>query len=264
MTKIHVKFYDQPKLILNIVDSDLGRAYVELVKKNYKNSAPIYRDRPKYTEQYMHELAQQAQQHFGWHWTADYYDLNNAPLLHKDLERLLGSTGFSQIPEQYDYLLHELHHCLHIVQNPEHVGKRLGFLQIEWFNDDGFDLDPNFVFQTNMKFGDLQLQNPFVGHGPAQVYLEKDFTNIPQTCKFHNFVKPGIVINVNQVYSVDVDSVIDQFQKHAPDFVSEHGIEKIRSYTGFPVIGQVVNLDDLESIVNCANEIQLEKIEFDQ
>lgn len=262
MPKIYVKFYDQPTLVLNIIDNKIGQDYTKLVKKNYENSVPVYRDRPKYTEQYMQNLARQAQQHFGWDWTADHYDLSNAPLLHKDLERLLGTTGFTQVPEQYDHLLHELHHCLHIVQHPKNIGKRLGFLQIEWFNDDGFDLDTNFVFQTKMTFGDLQLQNPFVGHGPAQIYLENDYNNIPQTCKFHNFVKPGIVINVSQVYSVDVDLVIEQFQRHAPEFVSHHDVEKIRRYTGFPMIGRVDNLTDLKTVVNCPEEIQLEKIEF--
>jgi hypothetical protein len=263
MPKIYITFQNRPPLELHIIDTDLGYNYASLVKKNYENSFPVYRDRPKYTEKYMMGLAEQASVAFNWHWSADHYSLNNTPLLHKDLEHLLGTTGFTQVPEQYDHLLHELHYCLHIVQHPDTVGTRMGFLQIEWFNDDGFDLDTHFKFQHHMQFGDLQLQNPFVGHGPAQIFFENDYYDLDLTCKFHTFVKPGIVINVNTTYCVDPDQVIKKFQAQGPDFVARHGVEKIRHYTGFPVIGQIKNTKLLQEIVDCPNELFLEKLEFD-
>ena len=38
------------------------------------------------------------------------------------------------------------------------------------------------------------------------------------------------------------------FKKNAPDFVKEHGMEKILEFTGHPIIGNVVNLDVLAEV----------------
>jgi hypothetical protein len=48
----------------------------------------------------------------------------------------------------------------------------------------------------------------------------------------------------------EFDQLIEQFQKHDPEFVKQHGIEKIKHYIGHPVIGQVINVDNLLTIKN--------------
>jgi hypothetical protein len=258
---ITVNFDQQPPLYIKIQDTDVGQQYFELVKSNYQKASPVYRDAAKYTSKYMRQLAQQAQQAFGWNWhnVSDYSDGIGAQL-HKDLEILL-QQGFENIPEQHDDLVHELHYCLHLIQHGNKL-QRPGWLQIEWYNDEGFDLDPNFKFSLELKIGDVRLQNPFVGHGPWQMWMEQDFGNISQTCKFHTFVKPGINI-AHSPYELftQFDQLIAQFQKNDPQFVELHGIEKIKNYTGHPVIGHILNIDDLLTVKN-APTLTLKELKF--
>lgn len=262
MPCMYIKFKNHNPLVLNIDDSDLGQKYCDLVKQNYAQSQPIFRDRPKYTVEYMLELAQQAKAKLNWEWSFDHYDVSITALLHKDIERLL-KNGFSAIPEELDDLIHELHYCLHIVQDDRPNKRRGGWLQIEWYNDNGFSLIGTELFRQELKFGDIRLQNPYVGHGPLQIYLEKDFINVAQTCKFHDFVKPGINISIGNITVVDPLIVLESFKNNCPEFVDLHTEEKILSYTGHPVIGTVENLIDLRAVKD-APVLELEYIEFDE
>jgi hypothetical protein len=263
MPSIYVKFKNYNELVLRISDSDLGKQYCALVRQNYEQSRPIFRDRPRYTVEYMLELARQAKTQLNWDWSFDHYDVSITALLHKDIERLLGTDGFNSVPEELDNLLHELHYCLHIVQDGSTNKRRVGWLQIEWYNDNGFPLLGTDLFKQYLKFGDIRLQNPYVGHGPLQIFLEKDFSNIPQTCKFHNFVKPGINITINNIPFVDPQVVLESFKQHYSEFVDLHTPEKILSYTGYPVIGVVENLKDLHAVA-AAPVLELEYINFDE
>lgn len=261
---INLKFIDQPVLHLSILDNEIGNRYFNLVKDNYQNQKPIFRDRLKYTVEYMHLLAKEASDKLGWRWESDTYTIANTVLLHKNIEELLGSIGFANVPAEYDNLLHELHYCLHIIQDNKEHTSRNGWLQIEWYNDDGFELDKDFYFSKELKFGDIKLQNPWVGHGPLQIYLEQDFTKISQTCKFHNFVKPGInVVISNFPQFEESDQLIEQFRKHASEFVNLHGVDKIINYTGYPIIGKILNLNDLKTVVD-APVLVFEKLEFNE
>ena len=261
MPQIQVKFKNYPALNLDIAETALGHRYTNLIKSNYKREFPIFRDLPKYTVEYMLELAKQAKEAFGWKWEADKYHTGITALLHKDLELLL-SKGFDAIPSKYDHLVHELHYCLHIIQFEQPVKKRHGWLQIEWFNDDGFDLEDTDIFQHSTKFGDLRLQNPYVGHGPLQIFAEQDYTDIPQTCKFHDFVKPGINIVINGYKNFSIDKILTAFKTHAPEFVAQHTEQKIIDYIGYPVVGSVTNLEVLRSVVR-SPVLELEEITFD-
>lgn len=258
---IVVRFRDQPPLQLRIHDTRVGQRYFDLVQHNYQQSMPVYRNLTKYTKEYLQELAHQARAAFDWDWDqVDDFESGIAPQLHKDLELLL-ANGFEHIPEQYDNLVHELHYCLHLNQSPcKHT--HTSWLQIEWYNDEGFDLEYEFEFQKTFKFGDVKLQNPFVGHGPWQLWCEQDFANISQTCKFHNWVKPGINIASRDFLTVsNVDEIVRVFEQHDPEFVRLHGADKIKHYTGYPVIGQVINLQDLQQISQQHNLI-FDSLEF--
>ena len=258
---IVVKFCDQPPLQLCIHNTVVGQKYFDLVQQNYSQSIPVYRNLTKYTKEYLLELASQARDAFGWNWDQIInFESGIAAQLHKDLELLL-VNGFAHIPEQYDNLVHELHYCLHLNQFPsKHT--HASWLQIEWYNDQGFELAPEFEFRNMLKFGDVKLQNPFVGHGPWQLWCEQDFSNITQTCKFHTWVKPGINIANRDFPSVkNIDEIIQAFEQHSPEFVQLHGINKIKHYTGYPVIGQVLNLQDLETVVQQHNLV-FDSLEF--
>ena len=116
MPNIQVKFKDRPELNLAIDDTAVGNKFAKLIKATYSRHPTIYRDVLKYTPEYMRELSQRAKREFGWTWD-EHEDINIgiAPSLHKNLETLL-ATGFSQITEQQDELIHELHYCLHLTQ----------------------------------------------------------------------------------------------------------------------------------------------------
>ena len=259
--QIKVFFKDQPSLQCYINECDVGRRYFNLVKSTYEKSRPIFRDPLRYTEDYMKSLCQQASDRLGWRWNTDELDSDIGAWLHKDLELLL-TSGFESIPEELDELVHELHYGLHLWQHGS-SSRRYSWLQIEWYNDDGFALDEDFVFDPVLKFGEIRLQNPYVGHGPLQMYQENDYINIAQTCKFHDFVKPGFNIAMIDYSGVpDLDWLIEQFRNNDPDFVARHGEHKIRHYTGYPIIGKVLNLDDLDRVKKRIHLLELEKLEF--
>jgi hypothetical protein len=260
--KFNIKFKHFDQLVCNINNDDVGIAYYNLVKQNYASSFPIYRDRPKFTKEYLKTLATQANNHFGWDWDVSELGHENTTQLHKDIEQLLMS-GFDNVPAELDDVIHDLHYGLHILQDNVVAPSRLGWMQIEWYNDTGFKLN-NYQFKNNLELGDLRLQNPHVGHGPLQIYNEKDFSNISQTCKFHDFVMPGVnIVTATTEEFTAVDDLLDRFQTHDPKFVAKHGVEKIKSYIGFPVIGRVENIGLLEEIINHKTIIVLESIEFD-
>jgi hypothetical protein len=259
---LSIEFSNSTVLKVNLAPTPLGADYQRLVHSNYNEKFPTYRDKIKYDSEYLLTLALQAKTAFGWDWDLPEYNLSVTPSLHRDLERLLGQTGFSNVPEEYDNLLHELHYCLHIVQHPDLVHTRIGQLQIEWFNDTGFMLPADFEFSTQIKFGDCLLQNPYVGHGPVQINNENDWESLDQVCKFHTFVKPGIVIYTGPNFEIDRNRILDKFKQHNPAFVKKHTEETILYYTGFPTIGQVENVHDLTQLVNDPLPINLTKIEF--
>ena len=262
MPSIYVKFHNQTALHLDIQDTDLGRRYVELVKQNYQQQQPLFRDTAKYNIDYLRILVERAHNVLGWNWTRDFYDPVIATELHKDIEILLGIGGFNNVREKEDELLHEIHYCLHLIQHPRHK-LRQGWLQIEWYNDNGFELPQDFEFTKLMKFGDVKLQNPYVGHHPLQIYLEKDFSQISQTCKLHDFVKPGINIVVeDHNHLVDNDVVIQNLRAHDNEFVETVTEERLRKFIGYPVIGRVTNQSDLMDILK-VSALELEYISFD-
>lgn len=247
MVNFEVKFRGAPALQCSLHDTELTRRYVELIKR--QTDSPVFRDPPRYTLDYFKELAIEAQQVLGWDWIRDSYPLETTTMLHKDIEKFL-AKGFENIPQEHDHLLHELHYCLHAIESGS---RRDSWLQVEWFNDDGFAIDADeYPAKINPEFGDLRLQNPYVGHHPMYVYEQKDSSNIEQTCKFHDFVKPGIniVVDYNSKNKLfNIGTYLKWFETHAPNFVARHGVEKLKKFTGHPIVGSVTNKSDLELLV---------------
>jgi len=252
---ILVKYCGFPALEIELDTSSLRDAYKNLVKKNSGHTA-ISRDPQKYTIEYLKKLVQQANEVLGWNWVADNYDLETTTRLHKDIEIYL-AHGFANIPEEHDTLCHELHYALHAIQAGSTRGQ---WLQVEWFNDDFVAMPDNFRFTHKLDFGDVKLQNAYVGHDPAFLFLQQDFNNIAQTCRFHDIVRPGINIMIDQYNFTVNDNYIKTLTHHAPEWVQHHGVEKILRYTGWPRIGRVLNLDVLQNVVE-SPVFELEKVE---
>ena len=262
MPNIKIKFARHNALILQINNTNVGQGLCDLLAEHRSTSLPIYRDRIRYNPRYLLELAKEAKTAFGWQWEVPEYSLQTCVTLHKDLERLLGTTGYQDIDGRYDHLLTEMHYCLHIMQDPASIGKRSGGFQIEWFSDKGFPLDNKYQFCTFTEFGNVELLNPWVGHAPMQIYNEKDNIDINMTCKFHDYVKPGLRIST---YSRQIDrsKVLEWFQTYAPDFVSRHGSRQIEENTGWAVIGKVTNPAEFQKILADPEEIVLEDFVVD-
>lgn len=241
---ILVKYQGFPALEIELEPGSLTSSYKELVRKNTQQPA-ISRDPCQYTEEYLRELAAQAKTVLGWDWIKDIYDLETTTRLHKDIEVYL-ARGFTNIPSGHDQLCHELHYALHAVQLSNDRGN---WIQVEWFNDDYIDMPDDFEFCLSLKFGDVKLQNPYVGHDPAFLFRQQDWSNVEQTCKFHDIVRPGINMMIHEYALDDVDRYLKYLYRNAPKWYFKHGPKKILRYTGWPKVGRVLNLEVLKDIV---------------
>jgi hypothetical protein len=257
-----IYFKNLPPLEATIAESITGNNYYSFLKENYINQSPIFRDVAKYTVEYMSDLVAQAKHKLGWNWEYKPGDHKVAAQLHKDIEVLL-EKGFESIPAEHDELVHEIHQCLHLLnEGRNYSAPRQDWLQIEWYNDNTLPIDDSFTFANMMNFGDLKLQYPFVGAGPLQIYMEKDYTKISQTCKFQTVIRPGINIVIDDFeYFTEHQKLLADIKKHDNNFYNLHGSETILRYTGYPVIGKVTNLDTLEYIIKQPT-LEFEKLEF--
>ena len=261
MARFSVKFKNSPAIVCEIDNTELGQKYFNLLVEQYKNDpVPIFRDPPKYTVTYLRQLAIQAKEILNWDWLKDEYTLEVTTKLHKDLEKYL-AKGYENIPAEHDHLLDELHFCLHAVESDS---KRNSWLQVEWFNDRGFSITPDeYPAKIGLNFGDIRLQNPYVGHHPLYLYEQQDNINIMQTCRFHDFAKPGfnLVVQDSVDYYFDQQAYLDWFRLNGKDFLSVHNEETLLKYTGHPIIGHVVNLNDLQNLIQ-QPVIELEGLTF--
>lgn len=251
MLEFLLHFRDCPPLRCQIDDTSLGQRYHDLLRQQVADEPQaIFRDPQKYTMPYFLTLVDLAQKILGWNWHSPEYSLEVTTRLHKDIERYL-AQGFESIPEEHDEILHELHFALHAIESGS---RRNSWLQIEWFNDRGFPMSAaEFPGKIAMEFGDLRLQNPYVGHHPLYVYEQKDAINVAQTCRFHDFVKPGINLVIDHRaanYQLDADQYLSWWQDNAPEFMRQHGDRTLMAWTGHPIIGRVTNLNDLETVLS--------------
>lgn len=251
-----ITFQDCPPLDIHIDNTPLAQKWLRLIYQNYKNDpTPVFRDPPKYTIDYLTVLAQEAHTRLGWNWDLNDLSLASTTIMHKDIEVFL-SQGYANIPEEFDELLHEIHFCLHAVESGS---KRNSWLQVEWYNDDGFCISPEeYPGKINLEFGDIRLQNPYVGHHPLYLYEQNDHYNITQTCRFHDLAKPGICIAAqsSNFDKFNWEQYLNWFEQYGKDFINTNGLKNLIAYTGHPVVGQVTNLKDLEEC------LQKEYLEF--
>jgi hypothetical protein len=259
--KIKVQFKQQPGLWINVNDTETGRLYFDITRRQNQQQEPFFRDSALWTPEYMIQLALRAKQAFGWNWLHEHYDLSVTTQLHKDLENSVGKLGFEDVPEQYDSLLYDLHHCLHAIQHGQGHRARDDNFQIEWLTDNSVDLPNSFEFVTQSNYGDLILINPYVGHNPLQIYCENDWSSLDSTCRFHDIVKPGIVIGSGQS-PISKQTILEKFQEKDPEFVHRHGAEKILYYAGSAVIGQVEDVYTLTQLKSTTDMLILEGIDF--
>jgi hypothetical protein len=254
MKQIGVKFAGYPELEIELTDTPVTEQYCELIQQNYQQQFPTFYDSAKYTVEYLKSLAPLARQLFGWDWITDDFSMATTTRLHKDIEQLIGQ-GFENIPAAWDEIINEMHFCLHAIETKRQTGAvRDATMTVEWLNDSGFAMPENFEFRPGVSYGDIKLQNPYVGHPPSMVFSQQDTANIFQTCRFHDRVKPGIVFCIKKTKSPASfsNSWLSMYEKwwrqQVPEFVEHHGWSQILRYTGWPVVGRVTNLDVLDQV----------------
>ena len=148
MIEFEVKFRNVPALVCRLHDTELAKQYYTLLKNQYaQDPKPLFRDQQKYTTEYFSQLVDRANKELGWNWHRENYDLPTTTLLHKDLEQYL-AKGFENIPAEQDEILHELHFALHAIENKS---RRDNWLQIEWFNNDGFSIMMKLLLSTKLR-----------------------------------------------------------------------------------------------------------------
>ena len=253
-TDILVKFHNFDPLQIELVQSQTGAQYKELVRKHSQEPA-VFRDPCRYTVDYLKSMVPAAKELLGWDWSSDnYLNWETTHRLHKDLEVMDQTTGWKTASKAQQDLIMELHHCLHSVELD--IGRPPGFkksrgsqLQVEWFTDDGFVLPDDFEFTMGWEFGAVRLQYPHVGAPPYQIYVENNWDTVAQSCRFADTVRPGIPIMLEPCrINFDQEAYLAWYKTHGSDFLSQHGEEKLLHYTGWPTIGQVTNLAVLEEI----------------
>jgi len=282
MPDLSIYFKDFPPLLVQLDSNKVAYQWKKLFADNYSQQMPMCRSgKKKYTLAYLNELVAEANEKLHWNYSTNIASADDTVKLHKNIEQIC-ADGFKSIPSAYDNLIHEMHFCIHAVEssailapvvytesnftttpvNKVQTSVPVSFLQIEWFNDDGFALDKSFKFKLNMEVGDIKLQNPFVGHGPLQIYRYNDWSNVFQTCHFHDFVRPGINICTKVRDNTDIldGSYEEWWQTNATEFVSQHGMEKIWHYTGHPKIGRTLNVSDVIAVGNHREDLVFEKV----
>jgi hypothetical protein len=237
-----IKFKGIEELQVEFLEIPWIEQFLILCHKNYLYDRPVVRDSNTVNYENFLQLVDRCNHVLGWNWCTTQDQLRDWSItikMHKDIEAYL-ATGYHNIPDGLDHLLHDLHHGLHSMQGlTSHV------IQLEWFNDDGFPL-PDLEFLHDNTLGAVHLQNPFVGHPPMWIYQQNDFSNVWQTCKFHDFVRPGIVIKIDgeltkAIKTPSLHRYLHQWQTMAPDFVEFHSQDKMIKNSGQPVIGYVTN-----------------------
>ena len=261
-SKLSINLYFENFDPLNIVvdDTETGKLYYQVQKEASEKYDAHFIDNASWTHDKLVELAKIAKSKLGWDWLHDNYTLDLTAQLHKDLEYSVGVHGFESVSKEHDWLLYELHHCLHSIQNGKN-SKRTCHLQIEWLTDDFIPLPTSFKFSDNLNRGDVLLINPYVGHNPLQIYLENDYIDLNSTVKFHDKIKPGIVISSFD-YQIDKNQILNAFLENDSEFVKKHTPEKILYYTGAAKIGKVTNIDQFENIMSSDAKLKFTQIEF--
>ena len=248
MVKFEILFKDSDPLKVTLQDSNLASNYYNLLKSKYQEDANVvFRDKKYYTLDVFQELAKQANDCLGWTWDISDLSISNLTAMHKDIEHLVGA-GYEDLPAEYDNLVHDIHYALHSIETNNERG---AWLQLSWYTDEGFSISPEeYPGKKCCKFGDIKLDNPWVGHNPSMVFMQDDYTAISETCKFHDWAKPGMNILIeNYGGDIDVKEYYDWFTTHDPEFVETHTWKTIESYLGEAVVGNIVNLDTLEEIL---------------
>jgi hypothetical protein len=257
--KLFFKNFDPMEI--SIDDNKTGDLYLEIVKRHYEEQKPFFVDNLAWTSERLHYLARIAKKELNWNWLKNDYTIDITAQLHKDLEYSVGIHGYESIPSEHHWLIYELHHCLHGIQHGKEEG-RPDNLQVEWLTDDHHILPDDFVFSPEIVNGDIILINPHVGHNPWQIYLEKDYEDLNSTVKFHDRIKPAVVISSCD-FQIDKQKILNTFIENDPEFVEKHTAEKILYYTGAAKIGKVTNIDQYLSIVNSPQILEFDRIEFD-
>jgi hypothetical protein len=263
MSQINIQFKDAPVLEVLLNKDKSCELFLKIFKNNLANKLPIFRDPASYTKEYLRELSIKLKKMLGWNWMSDSYSIDHTVEFHKDLENFLEKEeSFKNLPGPIQHLLHETHFCIHAIQYKNDKWPHGADIQIEWFNNDYEILPEDAVFKIQPEFGDVFMQNPYVGHGPFMCWLQNDYKNISRTCTYHDRIKPGLRINLTpkdkQLF--DWKEYENWWRTNCKEFVEKETYDRIKKYTGTPILGKVKNIDILTEIIKI-EILKIDKVE---
>jgi len=263
MKRINIYFKEFDPIEVELINHTVADKFFYLANKHYIEYPIVFRDPLKYTYDYLEKLIVEANEKL--HWNCKTQNLTEEDIIdiHKNLENTLNDEGdFRSIPEEFDNLIHEFHYCLHRIQHKDKPN-RIGYFQIEWFNNEFIPMDNDFSFTNNLKFGDIILQNPFVGHNPLHCYHDDDYTNIDRTCKIPCRIKSGIIMyTIPKAKEIDYNHYYEWWDTRGKSVLDKVGYDTILRFTGEGKIGEVINKDTLREIIETPNILEFDKLEF--
>jgi hypothetical protein len=263
MLDLTVIFHKQPPIHIELYNTTAATQWKQLFTENYQRQFPLFRDMQKCSWENLEQLIEQANQLCGWNFQSSIQSIQDTTALHKHLEITL-ARGFEHVPAAWDNVLHELHLALHKIEmgGLSRTPHRGTYLQLEWFNNDFVSLPEDFEFAHTVEFGSIAMQNAYVGHSPRMIYDQNDHVDVFQTCRFHDRIKPGVrIITVqSNPRPLNQEHYRTWWHRHAPEFVAHHGWDQIMYYTGYPLIGQVLNVDDLAQLIQCTEVLELQQV----
>lgn len=249
---IDIKFKNTEVFNIELEKNSVTEKFKTILERNLNKSLPLFRDPGKYDEKYLRKLCGEVKEKLNWDWLSDDYSIENTVRFHKGIEKLIDKQGdFTKLDGEIQNLIHEAHFCIHSLQYKNENYKHGFMIQLEWFNDDFEILPDEAEFDTEINFGDVILQNAYVGHPPIQCYQQNDHAQIERTCAFPDRIKPGIKINLMQTKpnAFDWKHYEDWWRKNCSAFVDRVGWQTIKRYTGFTKIGKVTDLELFRKIL---------------
>jgi len=195
----------------------------------------------------------QANKLFGFSWPTNPSTQEEYNKMHKDIETA---------PKDKADVLQNIHSHLHI---KESGSNKASHVQIVWSESLGQfykkqPIDCNMPedaepFDKTISYGDVYLGYPHIGKSPEVCMLQKDNSNLNQTCRIHDKIVCDILISLtslncetdNQLLKWYDDNKITMFTK-----------EEMLKYNGWAKIGEVFNKDQIDKIDRNNLKIQYE------
>ena len=256
----HIKFSNGIELEIEFRKSAFVNDWLELCKQRPVDSLIL--DTTTISVERFNFLRHECDQMFGWNWSSMPLTQENFNLMHKDIEAL--KIGNDRM-EGANHPLHELHTLLHSLEGLDlHNLPKLSrnYLKFRSYHSDRLPITDLSVFQRIANSGSVILDYPYVGRSPLETAKYKDESDLLITCIPAFEACAGFMINIDKFFVRDsqIKLLTDWLDNNGRPIADKYGRQKIIDTMGHPVVGQVINVSDLESF---RTEADLQVLDMD-